>query len=421
MARTLEVWWDADRIGLLEQDESGQLSFRYRDDWRNGAEALPISFAMPLTDQPYDDKAARAFFGGLLPEGEKRDLIARRFGVSPRNDYALLDAIGGDCAGALTLLPPGQEPRVTPKKIAYEPLKPDELESILDRLPSKPLLAGENGLRLSLAGAQDKLPVFVADGGIALPLGDTPSSHILKPAIPHYPDTVLNEAFCLALARSAGLYAVEADIHGVKEREFLLVERYDRRREPGRAMKRLHQEDFCQALGVPSELKYQNDEGGPSLADCFYLVRRATARPAVELRKLLEGVLFNALVGNNDAHAKNFALLYWPWGAALAPLYDLVSTAVYDGLSPRLAMKIGGKYEFDELFPRHWERFAKEAGLGAPQVKRKLLDYCRGLPKIAVALRDQFEDEGHHSSVIHAIVAIVETRCRQTLERYDES
>lgn len=420
MARTLEVWWDANRVGALEQDESGRLSFRYGDDWLKGAGAQPISFSMPLTDEPYGDKAAHAFFGGLLPEQDKRDLVARAFGVSPRNDYALLDAIGGDCAGALTLLPPGQQPRAASGKTSYRHLAADALERILDRLPNRPLLAGEEGIRLSLAGAQDKLPVFVVDGEIALPLEDTPSSHILKPAIPRYPDTVLNEAFCLALARSAGLYAVEADIHSVKEREFLLVERYDRRREPGRATKRLHQEDFCQALGVPSELKYQN-EGGPSLADCFDLLRRATARPAGELRRLLEGVLFNALVGNNDAHAKNFALLYWPWGAALAPLYDLVSTAAYDGLSPRLAMKIGGKYEFDELFPRHWERFAKEAGLGAPQVKRKLLDYCRGLPKIAVALRDQFGAEGYHSAVIHRIVAIVETRCRQTLERYGES
>jgi serine/threonine-protein kinase HipA len=419
MARRLEVWWGPDCVGVLEQDESGRLSFRYCDDWLNGAGALPISFSMPLTDQPYDDKAAHAFFGGLLPEEEKRDLVARRFGVSPQNDYALLDAIGGDCAGALTLLPPGQEPRDASEKTSYRHLAPDALERILDRLPNRPLLAGEEGVRLSLAGAQDKLPVFVADAEIALPLEDTPSSHILKPAIPRYPDTVLNEAFCLALARSAGLYAVEADIHSVKEREFLLVERYDRRREPGRAMKRLHQEDFCQALGVPSELKYQN-EGGPSLADCFDLVRRATARPAGELRRLLEGVLFNALIGNNDAHAKNFALLYWPWGAALAPLYDLVSTIVYEGLSPRMAMKIGGKYEFDELYPRHWERFAKEAGLGAPQVKRKLLDYCRGLPKIAVALRGRFEDEGHHSSVIRGIVAAIETRCRQTLERYGD-
>ena len=158
MARTLEVWWDLDRVGLLEQDESGRLSFRYCDGWLNGAGALPISFSMPLTDQPYDDKAAHAFFGGLLQEGEKRNLIERLFGVTPRNDYALLDAIGGDCAGALTLLPPGQEPQLAPKKIAYEPLTADELESILDRLPSKPLLAGENG------GFQAKKMAHLADG-----------------------------------------------------------------------------------------------------------------------------------------------------------------------------------------------------------------------------------------------------------------
>ncbi len=421
MARQLEVWWGADRVGVLEQDDSGRLSFLYGDGWLNGAGAQPISFSMPLTDEPYGDKAAHAFFGGLLPEQEKRDLVARSLGISARNDFAMLDAIGGECAGALTLLPPGEEPRVAPNTTDYRNLTTDELEGILDRLPNRPLLAGEEGVRLSLAGAQDKLPVFVADGEIALPIEDTPSSHILKPPVPRYPDTVLNEAFCLALARSTPLHAVEAEIRSVKGREFLLVERYDRWRRENRPPDRLHQEDFCQALGVPSELKYQNDKGGPSLTDCFDLVRHATARPAPELRKLLDGVLFNALIGNNDAHAKNFALLYWSWGAGMAPLYDLVSTVVYEGLSPRMAMKIGGKYEFDELYPRHWERFAKEAGLGAPQVKRKLLDYCRGLPKIAAAKRDEFEAEEHRSTVIHRIVSVVETRCRQTLERFGES
>lgn len=419
MARRLDVWWDAEIAGVLEQDDSGRLSFRYGGDWLNGAGARPISFSMPLTDKPYGDKATHAFFGGLLPEQDKRDLVARSLGISARNDYALLDAIGGDCAGALTLLPPGRRPRAASGKTSYRHLPADALERILDRLPGKPLLAGEEGVRLSLAGAQDKLPVFVADGEIALPLEDTPSSHILKPAIPRYPDTVLNEAFCLALARSAGLYAVEAAIQHVKEHEFLLVERYDRRREPGHPVARLHQEDFCQALGVPSELKYQN-EGGPSLADCFGLVRDATARPAPELRKLLEGVLFNVLIGNNDAHGKNFSLLNQPWGVGMAPFYDLVSTVVYDGLSPRMAMTIGRKYAFDDLYPRHWERFAGEAGLGAPQVRRKLLDYCRGLPKIAATLRDRFETEGHHSPVIRAIIATVETRCRQTLERFGD-
>ncbi len=364
---------------------------------------------MPLVDEPFGDRVAHAFFGGLLPEQEKRDLAARALGISARNDFAMLDAIGGDCAGALSLLPPGQAPSQGPDEVRYRRLSPDMLARILDRLPDRPLLAGDAEVRLSLAGAQDKLPVFVADGDIALPLGDTPSSHILKPAIPRFADTVRNEAFCLALARAAGLDAVGAEIRGVQGAEVLVVERYDRRRASAPLLVRLHQEDFCQALGVPAELKYQN-EGGPALADCFDLLRRVAARPALDINKLLEAVVFNTLIGNNDAHAKNFALLYRPGGLALAPLYDLVSTAVYDGLSPRMAMKIGGQYEFDALYPRHWDRFAGEAGLNAPRVRNKLLDLCRGLPKIAAALRDRYGAEGQGCAVVDRIVALIAQR-----------
>ncbi|MFZ5789836.1 MAG: type II toxin-antitoxin system HipA family toxin [Pseudomonadota bacterium] len=420
MARQLDVFLHGHKVGLLEQDEAGQLRFAYDAAWLADPARAPLSLSLPLRPEPFGHREARPFFAGLLPEAEKRDLVARALGISARNDFAMIDRIGGECAGAVTFRHPGEEPPArTAAAAGYRPLGEDELARIIEILPERPLLAGEAGVRLSLAGAQDKLPVLLRDGRIALPLDDRPSSHILKPPIRRFEDTVHNEGFCLALARALGLHAVAAELRSVKGRDFLLVERYDRRRAEDGTIRRLHQEDFCQALGYPPEIKYQA-EGGPTLARCFELVRRASARPAVDLLRLLDGVLFNLLVGNNDAHAKNFSLLYDAAGTELAPLYDISSTAVYPGLSPRFAMKLAGKDEFDQLHPRHWERFAKETGLGAPQVRRRLLELARRLPPEAQMLRAQFAAAGQDRPVVGRIVGAVEARAKQIIERFKD-
>ncbi len=202
--------------------------------------------------------------------------------------------------------------------------------------------------RLSLAGAQDKLPVVVDDSGrIGLTRGQTPSTHIIKTPIERLNHTVVNEAFRPMVGRQLGADVVDASAERVAGQEFLLVKRYDRR-ESDDGIVRLHQEEFCQALGVPTARKYQA-EGGPSLADCFALVRRATAVPAREVIKLLDDVVLNFLLGNHDAHGKNFSLLYPPESgqAVLAPAYDVLSTFAYrrtHNLTRKMAISIGGEY-----------------------------------------------------------------------------
>lgn len=223
-------------------------------------------------------------------------------------------------------------------------------------MPLRPMRAGADGLRLSLAGAQDKLPVVLdADGmRIGLPLNGSPSSHILKPPIAGVDGSVFNEAFCMTLAGALKLDVAPTRVQTIayedQPRHYLLVQRYDR--QPGLSGERLHQEDFCQALGAVSEHKYQN-ECGPGLAQAFALLRGATRPSAPHTLKLLNGVVFNALIGNHDAHGKNFSLLYTLAGAVLAPLYDALCTAVYPTLSDKMAMKIGSKYKFSEVQARH--------------------------------------------------------------------
>ena len=414
MARQLDVWLLGAQVGILSQVD-GRLSFAYAP----GA-ATPLSHSLPLRAEAFDDRASRPFFAGLLPEGGKRKQIAKTLQISVQNDYALLDSLGGDCAGAVTLLESGQSPQSADAQHEVRWLDHTQLLQVLDEMPLRPMRAGDEGLRLSLAGAQDKLPVVVdADGSrIGLPLNGSPSTHILKPPIAGIDGSVFNEAFCMALARAFKLdvasIQMQAITEGGQQRHYLLVERYDRQANtPGQ---RLHQEDFCQALGIVSEHKYQS-EGGPGLAQAFALLRSATRPSALHTLKLLDYVVFNALIGNHDAHGKNFSLLYPPTGAVLTPLYDALCTAVYPTLTDKMAMKIGSKYKFSEVMARHWEQFATEAALSPGQVKKRILAIARQLPDLARATQATFLNNGNQHPIIDQIVTLIEQRCALTIRR----
>jgi len=419
MAHELEVWLFTDRVGTLALVD-GRLNFCYASHWLSQPNAVALSASLPLQAEPFDDRKTRPFFAGLLPEGRLRSLIAQQFQVSGQNDFALLDHIGGECAGAVTFLEPGQALPAPTRGGDVQWLSDEEVVAILDELPRRPMLAGRDGLRLSLAGAQDKLPVVLDGARIGLPRNGTPSSHILKPAIHDVEDSVINEGFCMALAETMKLKPAKSEVHAVLSRPFLLVERYDRVADVPGHRRRLHQEDFCQALGVVPEMKYQN-EGGPDLVQCFDLVRRVTRPSAPQILRLLDYVIFNALIGNHDAHAKNFSLLYSGEIPTLAPLYDTLSTAVYPTLTSRMAMKIGSKYRFSEVQARHWDQFAGNAGLARAPARRRVVELATLLPPTA---RNVQSDRGRGfsgNSVVERIIALLEQRCALTIRRLTDS
>jgi serine/threonine-protein kinase HipA len=408
--RTLDVWCFDRLAGRLTDADHGPV-FAYDAQWLTDAQP-PLSQSLPL-DGTYTAEAAAAFFGGLLPEGAPRDLLARRLGVSPNNNFGMLAAVGGDTAGAISLQRPGEPPPAEPHDV--EALDDDALIQVIDELPTRPMHADEDGeYRLSLAGAQDKLPVVVGpDGRIGLTRGQTPSTHILKTPIDRLDDTVVNEAFCPAIGRTLGIDAVEATPHRIGGREFLLVERYDRRALDG-VVRRLHQEDFCQALGIPTHRKYQS-EGGPSLTDCFSLVRRATDVPARQVVRLLDAVALSFLVGNHDAHGKNSSLLYLPETpeAVVAPAYDVLSTVAYHrsyDLTRKMAMSFGGEPRPEYLRPRHVDRMLGEAGLGAAAARRRLRAFARDAPAAARQVREELQRDGWQAPVLDRIVEIVDRR-----------
>lgn len=372
----LNVWWGDRLAGVLSIDKGGAMHFGYGVDWLSDPAAPPLSQALPKQAEPFGDRLCKAVFGGLLPEEGQRTAIGRALGVSPDNPFRLLEALGGDVAGALSFLPEGEAPSQDSSTTAPEPLQEEGLAALLDRLPRVPMLAGEGGARLSLAGAQSKLPIVLTEeGDIAIPRPGEPSTHLIKPEPERFPGLAANEAFCLALARAIGLDAVEAEWREAADRPLLLIARYDRHTYidgPRQGQTgRLHQEDFAQALGVPSNRKYAA-EGGPTFRDSFALLRSAATRPAREVLKLADAAIFNLIIGNADAHAKNFSLLRRQDGEIiLSPLYDLVATHVWEELSPRLAMRFGGADTLEDVDRNAFARFAEEAGLAPPYVRRR--------------------------------------------------
>jgi len=412
MTRTLDIWWDGRLVGQLTQDRHGELGFAYAPDWLDDEAAQPLSASLPKRAEPFTRRECRPFFGGLLPEEGQRDAAAQALGVSRANDFALLDRLGGDVAGALQLLPSGEPP--TALALDRQPTMLDDagLIRVLDALPVRPLLAGEEGLRLSLAGAQSKVPVVLVEGSVALPAPGQPTTHILTPPISRFKATTENEAFVMRLAAAIGLDVASAEARTVQDRSFLLVQRYDRAIDADGIVRRIHQEDFCQALGVPPETKYAS-EGGPTFKDCFALLRRVAARPAVDVLKLLDAVIFNVIAGNADAHGKNFSILYDAEGARLAPLYDLLATVAYPDLSPKFAMKVGKRATLAELDAKGWAAFAADAGLGVPLIRRRVAEISKGVIARTGEVAAELVRPGFDRTAIEGLSAMVRERAER--------
>lgn len=412
MTRTLSVWWDGAVVGTLQVNQHGQMRFTYASGWLADASRPAISFSLPKQPQPFTQRQCRPFFAGLLPEEAQRDAIAEALGISRGNDFAFLEALGGDVAGALSLWPEGEAPPAPDPTGTPRPLSDDELLELLDTLLKRPLLAGREGLRLSLAGAQTKLPVVLSDDCVALPAPGQPTTHILKPAITRFPHTTENEALVMTLAAAVGLPVASVTARSVGGRPYLLVTRYDRRFDANGQAHRLHQEDFCQALGIVPERKYAA-EGGPTFTTGFDLLRRATTRPAGALLALLDAAVFNLIVGNADAHGKNFSLLYQGAVASLAPFYDLLSTVAYPDLSPNLAMKIAKRATLEEIGQTTWAAFAEDIGLPASFVRRRVRELSDAVSRQVPPLPDSAALAGLDAPALKDYAALIASRAER--------
>jgi serine/threonine-protein kinase HipA len=404
----LVVWLGELRAGVLRNADGRRLGFQYGAGHLAGRGAAPLSLSLPLREPPFDDEQARPFFANLLPDAGLREAVARKLGLSPGNDFALLAALGGECAGAVSLLPPGEAPRDQGEDL---PLSGEAFDRLVKELPRRPLLAGERGIRLSLAGAQAKLPVRIDGDQILIARGGLPTTHIVKPEIPGVEGSVRNEAFSMALAGRSGLPVPRSWVRPGPGPVYV-VERFDRRVGDDGRVVRHHAEDFCQALGHLPTVKYES-EGGPGLADAFALLARHSTNPALDRRALLHWTVFNALIQNADAHAKNLSLLHEPGGVRLAPFYDLLCTGAYPDLARSMAMRIGGEARPTWLRRRHWERFAEQVEIGPRLVLDTVAQLAASLPAAAAALAAEQAASLGPSPVVDRVLVVIRARCAQ--------
>ena len=413
------VWYGERRVGTLREVTPQDLRFTYDTEWLASG-GFPISIRLPLSLGDRETEA-HAYFEGLLPEGRVRRRVCRQLGITDTDDVGLLLAIGEDCAGALSILPAESEPKLEdgpPKDISEEAI--GRLIKSLGEDTS--VLTGETP-RFSLAGVQEKQPVIFDGRSYALPDRAHPSTHILK--FETVPRVCFAECMANDMARRIGLPVADTEFLRPGSEEdavpFLRIRRYDRERDAGGRLRRLHQEDLLQALGEPTSIKYQRD-GGPTIGQVAEVLREHTARPVEALGRLRDWQIFNYLVGNWDGHGKNLALLYSFGEAvpALAPFYDLVAIEFLNLVRPHswsrdMAFYIGANYIPEKIAKADWEQFARDLKMPVKPLFARLEDLAVRMPEVARDARGAFS-EAHGDEAVHErLEESVRRRCHWTL------
>ena len=396
---------DGQAIGTIRR-RNGRLSLTYADDWRRRPDAYPLSLSMPLASADHPHGPVNAFLWGLLPDNEVViERWARHFQVSAKNPFALIGAVGEDCAGAVQFVRPDRVEALTRGAEDHvDWLEPRQVAERLQALREDQAAwrAARDTGQFSLAGAQPKTALMWEDGRWGVPAGRLPTTHILKPPSVAFDGHAENEHLCLLLARRLGLPAARTRVERFGEEVAIVVERYDRQR-IGDRVSRVHQEDFCQALAYLPTDKYQN-EGGPGVRDCVDVLADQSSAPGTDVDTFLDAIVYNWIVVGTDAHAKNYALLIAGEGRVrLAPLYDISSALPYRNLDfqkLKMAMKIGGEYRVRDIEARHIGRMAAEAR----QSPRRWVDRARGLAEAAPDAVRAVAEEMKASGLTHEIV-----------------
>lgn len=405
----LSVWFALERVGSIKRHQKNGLVFSYAQEWLQKPGAFPISLRFPLQEKPFDEQCSTIFFDNLLPEDRVREQVAGYYRLPSSDTFSLLRAIGADCAGALSILPQ-EEPPHAPAAYTYKTIPIAALPGYLAGLPLAPLGTGRQGVRLSLAGAQSKTSLRVIEESeepYSEPLNGAPGTHLIKPPSDRFAYLPENEFFCSLLGRAMGLEVPETALTTTIPRAYL-VRRYDRVQTPS-GIVRVHQEDFCQALGLSRTQKYQ-DRGGASYKQIFTLFS-SCHNPEQDSRKFLQGVVFNYLIGNDDAHAKNSSLLYdMPPKPRLAPFYDLVCTSVYPVVNKKMALKINRKRDPRHVHSSDWQVLCSQANIPFTEARENILGMCATLEKILQPTADIFIAQYSVIPVIHAIVAVIQKR-----------
>jgi len=382
---TDELWvLLGDQVAGRVTRKQGTLRFAYDNEYRARRGPTPLSVSMPVETAQHSDQAVSPWLAGLLPDNESvLARWARTFQVGS-SAFALLGSpVGEDCAGAVRFVTEDRLEAALARegKVAWL----DEA-GVAQRLrdlkrDNTAWLGSDFSGRFSLAGAQAKTALLYQDGKWGIPSGSAATSHILKPAIAGLDDHDLNEHLCLSAARRVGILAANTHIATFEDQKAIVAERYDRLAQPEGWIRRIHQEDMCQALGVPPDRKYQSD-GGPTPTAIASLLRRVLPGSEADaaVLRFLDALTLNWLICGTDAHSKNYSLLLAGHQVRFAPLYDVASTLPYAEMPLQklhLAMKFGGSYLVTSRSPSMWPGVGRELGLSAdraPERARILMD-----------------------------------------------
>lgn len=387
--RALEVWLAGRLVGAIRETRRGA-RFVYSEEIYEESPGMPVlSLCLPAKRRPFGESRTRNWFEGLLPEGGRRDRACRRLGLDSLDWVGLLSEIGWECAGAVQVFPEG---RTAVHSGSYEPISQADLAALLSDASLGDLLEGSGPFRMSLGGFQDKfcvrMPALPKDAarvpaeGVCLTLGDAASTHILKPEPSRYPGLAESEAWAMAASARAARCARVALLELGDCPATLVVERYDRESDCHGDVKRLHQEDACQALGLPVSAKYANEVApkgdDPTYAAIASLIDRYAIDVEGEKVELLRQLVVNMALGNWDAHAKNMSFLYRESGQpAVAPLYDVVPIAEAEPRTTLLSMRVAGSLDPASVDGAALLREAASWGL-AGNVARNVIEDCLG-------------------------------------------
>ncbi len=418
---TLNVWYEDRLVGTLRRNATNQVGFQYCNEWLTSRNGFAISISLPLSPDPYrpEDALAQRFFANLLPEGRVRENIVRDLKI-PDSDFDLLRAIGGECAGALSILPDDCAPVV---EMTYQEMTTEAFRDLV--LRKGQIYAGPHAgatahqlPRLSLAGTQEKCPVLLREGQFFLPQGEAPSSHILKFAITDYRHVPAYETVLTDLARRIGLHTAVVEFHYLRvdkhAHDYLVIERYDREVTASGDVRRLHQEDFCQALGVGRERKYEAG-GGVSFTDCFRLLREVSSEPALDTEQLLRWQIFNYLAGNSDGHAKNLSLLHHEDNTIrLAPFYDLVCTRAIERIDQKLALAVGGEHMPGNIQPVHWQKQAATLNIRPSYLQTLVIETAERVGQEIEPAVEAFQQKHGDYPALQRVLQAVERQCRKS-------
>ena len=434
-SQTVPVYYESHQLGQVDISPNGHPSFAYVDAWLATQGAFPISVTMPLDNGTYPQEVIAPWLANLLPEERQLQALSRSLGLTATDTIAILREIGGDTAGALSFAEPsiGEDWRNLSLQDFYHSEPEDALARHLDDLALRPFLAGEDGVRLSLAGGQTKsaLAVLGSDGlpklglpgpddMLAIPLHGAPSTVILKPDNPNLPGIVENEAYCLALARRIGITSAEASTMPIGERTALIVARYDRSIRRDGSIRRLHQEDFAQANAVFPVQKYERGTvPGPDLVTILRTGDHLSPRDALSLT---DQVIFNILVANTDAHAKNYSMLLSN-GPALAPLYDVSSVLPWNHVNQYHAQNIAGrKRKPGDTAGRHWNRIAEETGQSPRGLRLRVQELVDAIVAARVeVIRQIVAQPATTRESVNQVATLIEENALRIAGRLDQS